>query len=149
MRIGAGREPESGKAVPRGAAAFGRRRAALVITIIFAVFYVASCIRTQSQQNAFLIADSDSYEASVYRQNCAVCHGKEAFGKMVDGRQVPGLRFGQAAQKTEAEIYEQIKHGKLPMPSFKNQLTEQEIRRMVRFIVEDLQGRKKPVDKKG
>lgn len=149
MRIGDGREPVSRKAAVRGAAAIGRRRATLVIIIIFAVFYVAACIRTQSQQNAFIIAESDSYEASVYRQNCAVCHGKEAFGKMVDGRQVPGLRFGQAAQKTEAEIYEQIKHGKLPMPSFKNQLTEKEIRRMVRFIVEDLQGRKKPPARKG
>ncbi len=77
----------------------------------------------------------------MFRQNCAICHGQEANGKEMDGKLIPSLRYGAAAQKTEEEIYSQIKEGKLPMPSFKNQLTEEEIKRMVRFVRRDLQGK--------
>jgi mono/diheme cytochrome c family protein len=52
------------------------------------------------------------------------------------------LRYGAAAQKSEDEIYLQIKEGKLPMPAFKNQLTEEEIRKMVQFVRRDLQGKR-------
>ena len=89
------------------------------------------------------IAESDSYEATLFRQNCAICHGQEALGKEVDGKLVPSLRFGDAAKRSDEEIYQQIVNGKLPMPSFKGQLTESEIRKLVVFIRKDLQGREK------
>ena len=95
----------------------------------------------KAKRHEFVIAESRSYEASLFRQNCAICHGQEANGKEMDGRLIPSLRYGAAATKSEEEIYLQIKEGKLPMPSFKNQLTEEEIRRMVLFIRRDLQGK--------
>lgn len=113
-----------------------------VIVVLFIGFFVVACTKTQSGGATFVIAESDTYEASVFRQNCAICHGKEAFGKESNGTLVPSLRYGEAAKKSEEEIYYQIKYGKLPMPGFKNQLTEKEIRRMVKFVMEDLQGRK-------
>ncbi len=111
-----------------------------LIVFLFFTFGLQACVQTQSKRNEFSIADSKSYEASLFRQNCAICHGQEANGKEMDGRLIPSLRYGAAAQKSEEEIYLQIKEGKLPMPSFKNQLTEEEIRKMVRFIRRDLQG---------
>lgn len=111
---------------------------ALVVLIAFGI---SGCVQTQSKRNELVIAESKSYEASLFRQNCAICHGQEANGKEMDGRLIPSLRYGAAATKTEEEIYLQIKEGKLPMPSFKNQLSEEEIRRMVRFIRQDLQGK--------
>jgi mono/diheme cytochrome c family protein len=83
-----------------------------------------------------------SEEASLFRQNCAICHGNEANGKEIDGKLVPSLRYGVAAKKSEEEIYQQIKEGKLPMPAFKDQLSEKEIRGMVEFIRRDLQGKR-------
>ena len=115
--------------------------AKLLIIVLFVAFFVFACTGKKSIRDGIVIADSSSYEASLYRQNCAICHGTEAYGKMVDGTMVPSLRFGDAAKKTEEEIYQQIAHGKLPMPSFDNQLTEKEMRRMVKFIVRDLQAR--------
>jgi len=112
----------------------------LIVFLFFALGWSA-CVQTQSKRNEFNIADSKSYEASMFRQNCAICHGQEANGKEMDGRLIPSLRYGAAAQKSEEEIYSQIKEGKLPMPSFKNQLTEEEIRKMVQFIRRDLQGK--------
>ncbi len=108
---------------------------------MFIVFTVSACLQTKSKRNEFVIADSKSYEASIFRQNCAICHGQEANGKEMDGRLIPSLRYGAAATKSEEEIYSQIKEGKLPMPSFKNQLTEEEIQKMVQFVRRDLQGK--------
>ena len=116
-------------------------RLKFTVVLIFIVLTVSACLQTKSKRREFVIADSKSYEASLFRQNCAICHGQEANGKEMDGRLIPSLRYGAAAQKTEEEIYFHIKEGKLPMPSFKNQLTEDEIQKMVQFIRRDLQGK--------
>lgn len=105
------------------------------------IAFVFACQPTETKRAVYVIADSKSYEASIFRQNCAICHGAEANGKEIDGKIIPSLRYGDAAKKSEQEIYLQIKEGKLPMPSFKNQLTEDEIRRMVKFVRHDLQGK--------
>ena len=113
----------------------------ITIVLIFIALAIA-CTQTASKNEKYLvIAESKSYEASLFRQNCAICHGQEANGKEVDGRIIPSLRFGDAAQKSEQEIYDQIADGKLPMPAFRNQLSEEEIRKMVKFIRRDLQGK--------
>ncbi len=116
-------------------------RLKILVVLTLTIFGIAACLQTRSKRNEFNIADSKSYEASLFRQNCAICHGQEANGKEMDGRLIPSLRYGAAAQKSEEEIYLQIKEGKLPMPSFKNQLTEDEIQKMVKFIQRDLQGK--------
>ncbi len=116
-------------------------RLKLPVVLLFIVFTVLACTQAKSRRNEFVIAESKSYEASLFRQNCAICHGQEANGKEMDGRLIPSLRYGAAATKSEEEIYLQIKEGKLPMPSFKNQLTEEEIQKMVQFIRRDLQGK--------
>ncbi len=108
---------------------------------MFFTFGLLACVQTQSKRNEFNITESKSYEASLFRQNCAICHGQEANGKEIDGKLIPSLRYGDAATKSEDEIYQQIKEGKLPMPAFKNQLTEDEIRKMVQFVRRDLQGK--------
>ncbi len=119
----------------------------ITVVLIFLALAIA-CTQTASKQSGIVIADSKSYEASLFRQNCAICHGNEANGKEMDGRLVPSLRYGAAATKSEEEIYQQIKHGKLPMPAFENQLTEEEIQRMVKFIRYDLQGKSEVINEK-
>lgn len=113
----------------------------IIILFSFLIFGVFACGFRTSKRDGIIISDSKKYEASLYRQNCAICHGKEAYGKTVDGKPVPGLRFGDVKKKTEDEIYQQLVNGKLPMPSFKDQLTEKELRGMVEFIIYDLQAR--------
>lgn len=113
----------------------------IFVFAIFIAFAVFACSSETRRRGGIIIEDSKSYEASLFRQNCAICHGNEASGKIVNGLQVPSLRVGDAATKTEEQIYQQIAHGKLPMPGFDKQLTEKEIRMMVKFIMLDLQGR--------
>ncbi len=117
-----------------------RPKTKIAILVSFIAAAIA-CNPAAPPRRSFVIAESKSYEASLFRQNCAICHGQEANGKEIDGKLIPSLRYGEAAKKSEAEIYDQIANGKLPMPSFKNQLTEDEIKKMVKFIRRDLQGK--------
>ena len=118
-------------------------RLKLTVFLLFAAFAIVACVSNEAKRRSIVIAESKSYEASLFRQNCAICHGQEANGKEMNGQMIPSLRYGAAAKKTEEEIYLQIKEGKLPMPSFKDQLSEKEIRQMVNFIMYDLQAREK------
>lgn len=111
------------------------------VVLIFIVFAVFACSKGSSQRKEFNITESKSYEASLFRQNCAICHGQEGNGKEMQDSVIPSLRYGEAATKSEEEIYQQIKFGKLPMPAFKDQLTEEEIQKMVKFVRRDLQGK--------
>lgn len=108
-------------------------RLKLLILLIFAVFALAACFNSKPKK--YVIADSKAYEASLFRQNCAICHGPEAEGKTLDdGKQVPSLREGEFKMKTDAEIYNQIANGGNGMTAFRDLLTERELRMMTDFV---------------
>lgn len=108
----------------------------------FVVFALAAC--RDSKPKRFAIAGSKSYEASLFRQNCAVCHGPEGEGKTLDdGRVVPSLREGDFKFKSEDEIYRQIAEGGNGMTPFRDQLTERELRLMAVFVNNELRGDKR------
>lgn len=111
------------------------------VVLLFAAFLAAACMSSASSKKGVVIADDKSYEASLFRQNCAVCHGREAEGKDMDGKLIPSLRRGDVESKSEAEIYNQIYNGGNGMVPFKGQLSENEIQRMVKFVKHDLQGK--------
>ena len=88
-----------------------------------------------------MIADSKKYEASLFRQNCAICHGAEAEGKTLDdGKQVPSLRSSEFKFRTEPEIYRQISEGGNGMLPFRGLLSDREIRLLTELVYKDLRG---------
>ncbi len=118
----------------------------LKILIVFSFLLSGLIVGCQTRKSVesrtgVVIADSDSYEASLFRSNCAICHGAEGTGKEVNGRIVPSLRVGHPTTLPKEEIYRQIKFGKMPMPPFKDQLSEKEIRGLADFIYNDIQAR--------
>lgn len=121
-----------------------KARTIALLCVAISIVLGAACSQSAGGRQAFVISESDSYEASLYRQNCAICHGREGYGRVTEDGQVPSLRFGEATRRSRAEIYKQIRHGKLPMPSFASQLSEEEIERMTDFVIRDLQGRVLP-----
>jgi cytochrome c553 len=112
----------------------------IFVIVLFVVFAVLACSIGKAK-NGIVIANDKSYEASIFRQNCAICHGAEAEGRQMDGRVIPSLRRGETAQKSEQEIYNQIYNGGNGMLPFKGQLSENEIQRMVKFVKNDLQAK--------
>jgi mono/diheme cytochrome c family protein len=104
---------------------------------IFLFIILTACF--SSSPKHFVIADSKAYEASLFRQHCAICHGPEGEGKVLDdGRQVPSLREGDFKFKTEDEIYIQIANGGNGMTPFRGQLTEHELGMMSTFVRDQL-----------
>lgn len=112
-------------------------RLKLAVFLAFTPFSFIACF--DSQPKAYVIAENKSYETSLFRQNCAICHGPEAEGKTLDdGKIVPSLRTGDFKFKTENEIYNQIANGGNGMLPFRNQLTERELRLLTNLVYKDL-----------
>jgi mono/diheme cytochrome c family protein len=112
----------------------------LGVIAVFVCFGLVACFNSGSKK-VFVIAESKSYETSLFRQHCAICHGPEGDGKTQDdGKQVPSLRVGEFKFKTADEIYHQIAEGGNGMTPFKGQLTERELRLMTEFVRKDLRG---------
>jgi cytochrome c len=114
-----------------------RNRVKAFAILIFIAAAVSACF--ESKPSAFVIAESKSYETSIYRQQCAICHGPEGEGKTLDdGRIVPSLRSGQFKAITTDAIYKQIADGGNGMTPFRTQLTERELQLMAEFVRRDL-----------
>ncbi len=111
------------------------------VLLIFAGLIVWGC--SGSGRRKFVIAESKAYEASLFRQNCAICHGPEAEGRTLEnGTLIPNLREGEFKYTTDEQIYRHITEGGNGMTPFRNQLTERELRMMVEFVQRDLRGGK-------
>jgi mono/diheme cytochrome c family protein len=95
---------------------------------VFVLFMIFAC---SDKKQPLKIADDRSYESSLFRQNCAICHGFEGEGKDIGGKMSANLRF---SQKTEDEMYQQIANGGNGMLPFKYQLTEKDIKSLAKFI---------------
>lgn len=110
-----------------------------LIVSLFVLLALFACDNSKPKQ--IKLSDDRSYAASIFRQNCAICHGAEAEGKEISGKAVPSLRTGKAAELTDEQIYTQISNGGNGMLPFKQQLSDKDIREMVRFVKNSLQGR--------
>lgn len=107
-----------------------------IVCLAAAIFVLAACGKKKNLRLS--VQDSTRVEAAFYRQQCVICHGAEAEGKDIGGRVTPSMRTGDVLNKSDEYIYQQIHTGGNGMPPFKNQMTEAQMRNMVRFI-RDLQ----------
>jgi cytochrome c553 len=108
-------------------------RVKLLVILVFTIVGISACF--DSGPTHFKISDSNLYEASLFRQNCAICHGPDGDGKTIDdGTVVPSLRSGEFKFKTESEIYRQIAEGGNGMLPFRSQLTDREIKLLTDLV---------------
>ena len=113
------------------------RRFKGLIVVAAALGFAYACSNQNSTR--YSIADSKTYEASLFRQNCAICHGPEALGKTLDdGRVIPNIRDGEHKYSTDKQIFDHISNGGNGMVPFRDMLTEREIKMLVRFVQDDL-----------
>ncbi|MFN0141429.1 MAG: c-type cytochrome [Pyrinomonadaceae bacterium] len=112
-------------------------RLKLAITFLFVTLGVAACAK--QGQVRYSITNSKSYEASLFRQNCMICHGPEGQGKTLeDGRVIPNIRDGEHKYKTDEQIYDHIANGGNGMVPFRGILSDREIKILVEFVQRDL-----------
>ena len=109
----------------------------ILIAILATALFITAC--PGGRQRRYEIQTSKAYEASLFRQNCAICHGPEAEGKTLEnGTQVPNLRTPPYKYKTGGEIYDHIAKGGGGMVPFAGQLSAREIGLMTQFVLNDL-----------
>lgn len=72
----------------------------------------------------------------VFASNCSICHGDDGHG----GNGGPDLRTMPKA-KTEAGAIEQVTNGGGGMPSFQGVLSEEEIKNVAAYVVQEIVGR--------
>lgn len=107
------------------------------VFVVLAVVSVVLACSGEGKKGRVKIEESRSYEASLFRQNCMICHGPEAEGKEVSGKKTANLR---QSSKSEEEMYLQIANGGNGMLPFSKQLSEKDMRLLAKFIKRDLQG---------
>jgi len=114
----------------------------LKLTVVLLAIAFAACIKSIPPR--YSIINSKTYEASLFRQNCAICHGPEGEGKTLDdGRAIPNIRDGEHKYKTDEQIYNHIANGGNGMVPFRDQFTARELKLMVVFVQNDLRGHNK------
>lgn len=113
----------------------------IFVLLVFSAIFAAAC--ANSKPARYSITESKTYEASLFRQNCSICHGPEAEGKTLqDGRVIPNLREGDFKYKTDEQIYSHIADGGNGMLPFRKMLTPREINLLVNLVQTEL--RKQP-----
>src|SRR5512139_2544356 len=94
-----------------------------LLVILAGVLFSFACLSSGAKKR-IVISENKSYEASLFRQNCAICHGPEAEGKTLpDGMQIPNLRHGPYKYPTDDNIYDHIANGGGGMVPFRGQLS--------------------------
>ena len=78
----------------------------------------------------------------LYERNCAVCHGPQGQGTQLGTMKIPPLSTGAALTDPDEKFLKQINDGGNGMPPFKYTLDDKQIGDLVRFIREEIQGKK-------
>jgi cytochrome c6 len=81
-----------------------------------------------------LSAQGDS--AKVYKSKCSMCHAADGSGDSPAGKamKVPDLRSEVVQKQTDAQLTEIVTNGKKKMPAYKDKLTADEIKGLVRYM---------------
>ena len=81
------------------------------------------------------IDGAESPAASLFKDNCAVCHGENGAGTELGKRlKTADLRGPKVHQMSPTEIAATIKSGKNNMPAFASKLTDEEIQQLVEYV---------------
>lgn len=124
---------------------------ALVIT---AVFVVAGCGKSENPNvnntpapvpatKATATPDEFASARITYAKHCEECHKVDGTGGVVKVDQanlkVPSFSAGHALKHTDEDFLEQIEQGGDGMPPFKDKLSAEDIKALVRFVRHEFQ----------
>ena len=133
-----------------------------ILALFFLTIFIAACTQTKitninsnaaaSAVNSNLnVATSPTVQAAdelsaarkTYTEVCARCHQENGEGGVIESDfgklRIPNLKTEGKIKDPDSEFIEQIQEGGDGMPAFKNILSEQEIKDLVKFIRQDIQ----------
>ena len=115
------------------------RESFFYLTIVCLALSAGGCI-TRAPQSAASTAGATP--RVLYERNCAQCHGPRGEGTQLGTMKTPPLNSGAALTDPDEKFFKQISDGGNGMPPFKYTLDDKQINDLVRFVREEIQGKK-------
>ena len=82
------------------------------------------------------VGDDAASAREVFRRNCANCHGQEGEGRTLGQTRVPSFKSDFVVKLTDEQLHKWIADGGSNMPSYKNTLTQDQMRALVKHVRE-------------
>ena len=78
----------------------------------------------------------DSPGEAIFKTKCVLCHGADGMGNTPLGKQLQAanLHSKDVQKKTNAELHKVIHDGQTNMPAFADQLTDQQIDQVIKYV---------------
>jgi cytochrome c6 len=97
---------------------------------LFLLFFTSSVTLVAQE------AGKSSSGASIFKSKCALCHGADGSGATPLGKQLQAanLRSKDVQKRSDADMYRIIHDGQANMPAFADQLSNEEISQLIRYI---------------
>jgi cytochrome c6 len=109
--------------------------AILLVLFVGLTFFVVSIVQANPGPDS-------ATSSATFRTKCAMCHGPDGSGSEVGkSMNVPDLHSAAVQKLPDAQLAQIISDGKGGMPSFKNSLSEGQVRSLVAHI-RSLRGKK-------
>ncbi|MGI8789072.1 MAG: c-type cytochrome [Pyrinomonadaceae bacterium] len=106
--------------------------------IVFAAFFIACVSGWFYFGNSTASADSKKTgAATLYKTNCASCHGKDGRAKSFRGKFTNAQDLTDSAwqaDEMDEDIFRAISNGRKKMPAFGKKLSEKEINSLVDYV---------------
>lgn len=79
---------------------------------------------------------ADSPGEAIFKTKCVLCHGADGMGNTPLGKQLQAanLHSKDVQKKTNAELHKVIHDGQTNMPAFADQLTDQQIDQVIKYV---------------
>ena len=79
---------------------------------------------------------ADSPGKTTFKSKCVLCHGEDGSGKTPLGKQLQAadLHSPDVQKRTNAELRKVVHDGQTNMPAFADQLSDEEIAQVIRYV---------------
>ena len=86
--------------------------------------------------NSLLAQEKTSPGATIFKTKCILCHGTDGSGNTPLGKQLQAANLGskEVQKQTNAELHKIVHDGRANMPSFAEQLSDEEITQVIQYV---------------
>ena len=100
----------------------------LFLTLLILV--LASCVAMAEDKG------KSSSGAGTFKSKCILCHGADGAGKTPLGKQLQAANLGSkdVQKRPDAELQKIVHDGQANMPPFADQLSDEEISQVIRYV---------------
>jgi mono/diheme cytochrome c family protein len=86
--------------------------------------------------NSLPAQEKSSPGAIIFKSKCVLCHGPDGSGNTPLGKQLQAANLGskEVQKQTNAELHKIVHDGRANMPSFAEQLSDEEITQVIQYV---------------